>query len=168
MSICRYCGQDVVWIKRPNSEAYFPPFADSHALGNLDYEVSWDAELGDWRAEPIDTSITVKLVPHRCEARLQKIEQDRAERDARHAARMAAYAQGLEEPAEPPEPEIRTEVRWVEKWRDPKPEKFVTIALRLKQKCPTCGAKPFVWCTYISDPEQETTQLHTMRRVGGQ
>lgn len=169
MSICRYCGHDVVWIKRPNSEAYFPPFEDSHQLGRLDYEVTWDEEMGDWRAAPVDKALTVKLAPHRCEARLQKIAQDRAERDAKHAMRMAAYETGVDTDDLPAnvEPVIRTEVRYVERWRDPAPEKLITVALRLRERCPTCGAMPFVWCHYKLAPDELTTQLHTMRRVNG-
>jgi len=167
MSICRYCGNDVVWIKRPNSEAWFPPFEDSEALGRLDYEVTWDGETGDWRATPTDRTLTVKLAPHRCEVRLQRILQERAERDAKHERVMRAFETGEAEPlpTDPPVPELRIE--YIEKWRDPKPDKLVTIALRLRERCPTCGAMPFVWCTYKLAPDEPTTQLHTMRRVNG-
>lgn len=167
MSICRYCGQDVVWIKRPNSEAFFPPFEDSEALGRLDYEVTWDQDTGDWRATPTDRSLTVKLSPHKCEARLQKILQERAERDARHAKVMRAFETGEVEPVPPVSPPSPPEVRWVEKWRDPAPDKLITIALRLRERCPTCGAMPFVWCHYKRAPDEPTSQLHTMRRVNG-
>ena len=41
------------------------------------------------------------------------------------------------------------------------------LALRLRERCPTCGAMPFVWCHYKLAPDELTTQLHTMRRVNG-
>jgi len=161
MSICRYCGHDVVWIKRPNTEAFFPPFEDSEALGRLDYEVAWDSETGDWRATPADRSLTVKLAPHRCEARLQKIQQERAERDARHERVMRALAAGEAESIEPePAPELRIE--YIEKWRDPPPEAYLKIARRLALPCPTCGAAPLDWCTYKAEGGQ-TSQLHVKR-----
>lgn len=167
MSICKDCGQDILWIRRPDSEKFFPPFDDSHRLGQLDYEVSWDTERGDWQAIVLDDVVTVKLTQHRCEVRRQRVTEERAEKDARHAARMRAYEESAAEPPEPPEPIVRTEVQYVERWRDPAPDKLITIALRLRERCPTCGALPFVWCHYKLAPDEPTTQLHTSRRVNG-
>jgi hypothetical protein len=52
-------------------------------------------------------------------------------------------------------------------FRNPAPEKYVKVARRLKGSCPTCGAKPFEWCTYKNGERQgeETTDLHTARKA---
>lgn len=150
MSSCGYCGNEVVWIQKP-AGGWFPPFDQPEEFQNLDYEVSWSN--GDWIAEPVDKELTAKLTRHYCEE-FQRIVSIRRERQLAQA----------EEPSPEPPPSIS--FIEVEKWREPQPEKFIRVALRLRQKCPVCGARPFEWCTYKNNPNEQPRQLHTMRRAG--
>lgn len=189
MSICTSCGQDIVWIKRPGSESYFPPFEGSDALDRMDYEVKWDEERGDWVAAPLDRDLTIKLARHDCAERRARVAEDRAEREFRReqrgrerdAARKALEEHGVSpliaamavvrpsdvdvdvEQDPPPQPAVVPRTVYVEKWRDPRPEQYIKMARRVAVACPTCGAVPFEWCTYKLDPATPTQQLHTAR-----
>jgi len=155
----------VVWIRRP-AGGWFPPFDATDDLTDLTYEVKWDAARGDWSAEPLDQAVHTKLSQHSCGAHRRLILDRLTDAEARAEHGLPAAVEVPEGRAAPPPvaapPEVRVE--FVERWRNPRPEQWIKVAVRLAAACPTCGAAPYVWCTYKLDPEQETTDLHVMRQ----
>jgi hypothetical protein len=164
ISNCRYCDQQIIWILRPNG-SWQRPFDAPRELIGLDYEVSWDAQMGDWMAAPIDLSVTAKLVQHDCPKRAELLAERRAKLQAEQELRPA-----MERLFGPPPDEediglpsasevlmrealIPTRRRLPERvvYRDPAPEKFIRVALQLRARCPKCGAMPFEWCAAMDN-----------------
>jgi hypothetical protein len=184
ISNCRYCDKPIVWILRPNGSWQRPFDAPSELIG-LDYEVSWDAALGDWMARPVDHEITAKLVQHDCPARAALMAKRREEQEEMH--RLPPPPIGRldygddEEPDDrslPPASDVltmmaRSQTRVVERvvYRDPAPDKFIKVARQLRLHCPACKAKPFTWCVFVDNLAnqkagkvgQPSTRLHHER-----
>lgn len=149
MSLCNYCGKDIVWIQKP-AGGWFPPFDLPAEFENLAYEVFW-ADPGDWVAEPVDREFNTKLTRHKCERYYEILEIRRQKI--------------LNPPVDEPEPEKIIQYVEVPRYRNPSPESYIKIAQRLQEDCPTCYAGPFEWCTYVGNPGKLTGNLHTTRRV---
>jgi len=147
MSQCKYCFDSIIWISKPNG-GWYPPFNATEDITTLEYELTWDDESNDWVASPVDKDLSLKLAPHDCKAR-QEMQRKQAEEPA----------------ALPVEPYKRPAVHEVVRWRNPKPEQYMRIYLRLSKHCRTCGALPGEWCTYKGDPDSYTTDLHVTRKA---
>jgi hypothetical protein len=169
-TLCKYCDAPIIWIAKP-AGGWFRPFDAPEELLHLDYEVRWDKELQDWVAAPLDTEITAKLREHDCPRRREIIAQRRAQEQEEQEERPALDRLNAEPAEYPPIPTRRSLPERVV-YRNPSPEQYVRIAERLKQRCPTCKAMPFHWCTYADNPNnaaqgrvgRQTDSLHTARR----
>jgi len=161
-SKCRYCFAPILWVQKP-SGAWHPPFNALEELENLDYEVAWSPATGDWTASPVDQEITAKLTAHDCPVRTAQLI---AQQEANQAFQDAAEPlDRLERAPLERAPRIELPVRTL--YRNPEPEQYVKVALRLRRRCPTCGAMPFEWCSYLGGDKQGqfTQQLHTSRKA---
>lgn len=186
ISNCRYCDKPIIWITRGNG-SWHRPFDAPRELIGLDYTVSWDGELGDWMAQPVDMELTAKLVQHDCPKRTEMLAERREKLQAAQDARPAYASRRWPEESEPdeeidrlnrndyvPAMAIPTRSKLPERvvYRDPAPEKFIKIANQLKRRCPDCGAMPFHWCRFVDNVAnqklgrvgEESTRLHIARK----
>jgi len=155
MSQCKYCLDQIIWIQKPNG-AWFPPFNSTPELKSLQYELHWDEELNDWIASPLDKGLSLKLSMHECPVRAE-LKRRQAEEEEEMATLPPPPIGTVASPL------VRTFERVV--YRNPDPDKLIKVAKRLSIECPTCQADPFDWCTYLNNPEEKTTNLHTSRTV---
>jgi hypothetical protein len=153
MSQCKYCLDQIIWIAKPNG-GWFPPFNSTPELRSLEYELHWNEETEDWVAAPVDKDLSVKLTPHECPVRREILARQAEEQ--REMETLPPPVVGTVSP-----PLVRTFEKVV--FRNPKPEQYIKVALRLAVHCRTCGALPMEWCTYKDSDGELTVNLHTSR-----
>lgn len=157
MSTCRWCGDRITWVKRPDGNSYYPPFEVTDRTEFDEYILEW--RNGVWHATPIDDDAErtpIKLLRHKCEQYEQKsvvIPKDWDNHEVHlkmHDTARLAFA------------ERNMQLKCEEKHYTL--EQLLALSVRLSVNCPKCRAKKFEWCCYVNTPQDHTKVLHKERR----